>query len=662
MKATQNLIRSCAIAFVLLGAPALSMLAGVNRWTSSWPDVAGVSRVVIDPMDPAVVYAGTLGKGVFKSSNGGLSWSDPSSGELDGINVHSLAIDPLTPSSVYAGTSSGVFKSTDGGASWSGRLLAASIYTLVFPTQKPSTIFGADFDTSYYPKFSSLYESTDEGVTWSRRDSGISILPGAMAIDPMNPSIFYAADWYGGVYKSMDGGSTWRIASGDLSRDFVSALAIDPRDPATLYAGGYFRVLKSVDAGSTWRAASTDLQEYGINALAIDPRNPSTLYAGTYRGVFRSTDGGASWREFNAGMTNFEVVALAIDWTGTKLHAGLLRGGVFDYQIFSGALDISSGALDLSVGSDSKAHLLFADADGRLRIRSVDASGNASGGSTNGPYSGWSPRAVADGSDGLTRVLWTNVDGSAALWLLGPEGNQASYRLGPAAGWTAVDVAASIPGTTHLLWTDTDGRIALWTVDNTGPVSTGPAYGPYPGWTPVAIADGQDGLTRVLWNRVDGSAALSLFGPEGLLASYRFGPVAGWTAADIAVGADGQSRILWTHRDGRMALWRVDREGSPTALGPIYPPPPGFTANRVAAGPDGLTRVLWTDVNGAAVLWVMSADNTLVESLSLPPAPVWGSPAPGRGPGATPTNSSCFPLTTPAQATLEQEGSVFSGP
>jgi photosystem II stability/assembly factor-like uncharacterized protein len=613
--------RTGFLALVALGALTLSAgtaSAGVNRWTSSGP-VAGVRCVAIDPMNPGIVYAGTSRSGVFKSSNGGLSWGDPSSGELDGISVHSLAVDPQAPSSVYAGTPSGVLKSTDGGATWSDKRLAGAIYNLVFGSQK-STIYAADFDDgAYYPGPSAVYRSTDDGETWSRRVNAFAIIPGTLVVDPTQPSTLYAAtsDSFG-VYKSVDAGSTWRAGSG-VTGFFVTALAIDPRDPSTLYAGTYFGILKSVDAGSTWRVASSDLNGYSVTALAIDPREPSTLYAGTYRGVFRSTDGGASWRDFNTGLTRFDVATLAIDRTGTRLHAGSRTGGVFDYQIFS-------GALDLSVGSDNRASLLFADLDGRAVIRTIDSSGNSFSGSPYGPYSGWSPRAVADGSDGLTRVLWNNlnVDGSAALWLVGPEGNGASYRLGAGAGWTAVDVAASIPGTTHLLWTDTDGRIALWSVDNAGPVSTGTAYGPYPGWIAVAIADGQDGLTRVLWNRVDGSAALSFFGPEGLRASYRFGPGAGWTAADVAVGADGQTRILWTHGDGRIALWRVDSAGSPTALGPTYPPPPGFTAGRIAAGPDGLTRVLWTGANGTAVLWIMSADNVFQKSISLGPDAVGG--------------------------------------
>lgn len=647
MKAMRIPTRCCVIVFALLAVSGTPVLAGVNRWTSSVSAVR-VDHVVIDPVDPDVVYAGTL-QGVFKSSNGGLSWSDPSNGELDGTKVHCLAIDPLTPSNVYAGTDQGVLKSTDGGATWNDTRTAGVIYNLIFGSQK-STIYAADVDdVGYPPAPSAVYKSTDDGEVWSRVSAGFSIGPRSLVMDPTEPSTLYAGT-SGGVYKSVDGGSTWCLASRDLATYDVGALALDPLDPATLYATASLpgsgecplicpwlraqqsgrgltgvnrwtssgpvagawasdgAIFKSTDAGTTWRVLSRPPELAGFRALAINPRDPLTLYATTYVGIFRSTDGGVRWHEFNTGLTNRDMISLAIDWTGTRLHAGGW-GGVFELQV-------SSGAVDLSVGSDNRTRLVLSDIEGRLRLQDIDRSGKSGSSGPFGPYHGWDPRAVADGSDGLTRVLWTNADGSAALWLVGPGGNQA-HRIGPVAGWTAVDVAASIPGTTHLLWTDVEGRVALGIVGNAGDVSMGRAYGPYPGWTAVAIADGQDGLTRVLWRRFDGSAGLSFFGSGGLLASYGLGGASGWTAVDVAVGADGQSRILWTHRDGRMALWRVDGDGNPTARGPVYPPPAGFWASRVASGSDGLTRVLWTGPSGSAVLWTMSADNVFQESFPV---------------------------------------------
>ena len=599
------------LAAIALAAPVA--FAGVNRWTTSGPFGVPLSSVAIDPTNPETVYAGTGGE-VIKSTNGGLSWRtcletpsglaifysglaiDPlfSSNVYAATNVgvfkstdaggswaairppssnpvaYSVAVDPTNPSTILAGTAGGLFKSTNRGGSWSGRLLAASVYSLVFAPQRPSTIYGADFQYSYYYYFTSqLHRSTDASATWSSHGAGILISPGALAVDPTNPSILYAGSYdRGGVYKSLD-------------------------------------------FGSTWRRANSELGSSPVLALVIDPRNPSTLYAANSTGVFRSTDGAVTWREFNTGLPSYPpVVSLAIDPTGTRLHAGThpfqstaFVGGVFDYQIFS-------GALDLSVGPDNKTRLLFTDLDNRAALRSIDNAGRPTLSDPHGPYSGWQARAVADGSDGLTRVLWNNLDGSAALWLRGPTENLASYLYRPAAGWTAVDVSEGSDGTTHLLWTNLDGRAELTSVAVSGAQVSRATYGPFDGWLARSISIGADGLTRLLWSNSDGRVGLSLIDAGRIVATHRFAPAPGWTARDIAVSSDSQARILFVNASGHMLLWSVDNSGAVTNSGTVYSPPEsGQTATRVSAGGDGLTRVLWTGPEGAGTLWLMSLDN-----------------------------------------------------
>jgi len=114
----------------------------------------------------------------------------------------------------------------------------------------------------------------------------------------------------------------------------VSALAIDPATPATLYAGTSGGVFKSTDGGANWSAVNTGLTATNIQALAIDPATPTTLYAGTWGGgVFKSTNGGESWSAVNTGLTNTDVRALAIDPdTPATLYAGTWGGGVFSIQ------------------------------------------------------------------------------------------------------------------------------------------------------------------------------------------------------------------------------------------------------------------------------------------------------------------------------------------
>src|SRR5213594_1715584 len=90
--------------------------AAVNVWTTNGPAATRILVLAIDPDSPTTIYAGAESSGVFKSSDGGGSWTHTS---LTGVDVRALAIDPLTPTTRYAGTyGAGVFKSTDGGTSW----------------------------------------------------------------------------------------------------------------------------------------------------------------------------------------------------------------------------------------------------------------------------------------------------------------------------------------------------------------------------------------------------------------------------------------------------------------------------------------------------------------------------------------------------------------
>src|SRR6266850_2477863 len=164
----------------------------------------------------------------------------------------------------------------------------------------------------------------------------------ALAIDPLTPTTLYAGT-AGGVFKSMDGGASWS-AIGLIN---VSALAIDPLTPTTVYAGiGTFDmgalggVFKSTDGGVSWNA--TGSLTGIVWSLAIDPLTPTTVYAGTLGydsfdtepgslgGVYKSTDGGASW---SRGLSN--VSALAIDpLTPNTLYAGVYDEAANDSAVY----------------------------------------------------------------------------------------------------------------------------------------------------------------------------------------------------------------------------------------------------------------------------------------------------------------------------------------
>jgi hypothetical protein len=163
-----------------------------------------------------------------------------------------------------------------------------------------------------------VYKSVDGGETW--RAAGLlgqQIL--TLAVDPTTPTTLYAGVQEGGVQRSDDCGETWRAVG--LPGRSVRALAIHPVEPAILYAGtddrGQNALFRSVDGGATW-SESVGTGYGGITAVVIDPNAPETVYATSEIGLLRSTDGGATWSRNLIALTRVSVCGAQIPAPGHR--------------------------------------------------------------------------------------------------------------------------------------------------------------------------------------------------------------------------------------------------------------------------------------------------------------------------------------------------------
>ena len=330
-----------------------TLYAGTNRsvfkstdggagWNASSAGLTAtvVNAVVIDPSLPATLYAGTTEGGVFKSTDGAVSWTAINAGlasELTAtpnLTVRALVIDPTNPATLYAGTGgggAGIRKSTNAGASWTAvnsGLTFDLFFSLAIDPINPTTLYAGTFGSN---NPIGLFKSTNGGGNWTAISIGLTnTVVSALAIDPSDPKTLYAGTRGGGVLKSTNGGTDLTAINTGLTNAEVNALAIDPSASATLYAGTSGGVFKSTNGGENWTAVSTGLTNTVVSALAIDPSATETLYAGTRGGgVFKSTNGGSAWTAFNAGLHNPTVNAVAIDpVVPTRLYAGT-GGGVW---------------------------------------------------------------------------------------------------------------------------------------------------------------------------------------------------------------------------------------------------------------------------------------------------------------------------------------------
>jgi hypothetical protein len=310
-------------ACLLLSAVLLSCAAPANGsdWTNVGPEIGTAASLAFDPHDPAIAYLGA-GSGIYKTSDAGITWNHTG---LAGWRVMRIFIDPQNTSNLYAqgnypvgddDSIAKVFKSRDGRASW-GDILTES------------TLLAVNGDTLYTlaGNGQGLYKSTDGAATWAPL-SGLpaGLFVSALAVDWANPQTVYAtlqgtvaAHTVVTLYKSTDGGATWKQSDSGLLETFSldgntnalpfapNGIIVDRVNPATLYAPKYAGgVYKSTDAGATWHAANSGMpnnpSSFPIccpSGMTIDPGNPNILYAGglnpTGLGIYRSANGGSSW-------------------------------------------------------------------------------------------------------------------------------------------------------------------------------------------------------------------------------------------------------------------------------------------------------------------------------------------------------------------------------
>lgn len=248
-----------------------------------------IADIALHPERPGTWYVAVGSGGVWKTENAGTTWKPIFDGQ-GSYSIGCLALDPANPSVVWVGTGEnvggrhvgfgdGVYRSRDGGATWERRGLAASehIGKIVVHPARPDTLWVAA-----------------EGPLWS---------PGGER----------------GVYKTTDGGATWRKVLGGGEWTGATDLLIDPRDPDLLYAATWQRqrsvaaylgggpesgIHRSTDGGETWTRLAGGLPTgvMGKIGLALSPQRPDVLYAAIELerrtgGVWRSTDRGATWEK-----------------------------------------------------------------------------------------------------------------------------------------------------------------------------------------------------------------------------------------------------------------------------------------------------------------------------------------------------------------------------
>jgi photosystem II stability/assembly factor-like uncharacterized protein len=333
------------------------------------PAVMGgrVSDIAIDPRNPFIFYVGLGHGGVFKTNDNGVTFQ-PIFDKQPMLSIGALAVAPSDSDVVWVGTGEandrnssdwgdGVYRSTDSGETWQniGLKESRTIARIVVEPKKPEVAYVAAMGDLWKDGGQrGLFKTTDAGKTWkltlhasSPHDARTGCAD--VAIDPANSQVVYAAlyarqrtPWsfasgpsvtdgedVGGIFKSTDGGVTWKKLTGGLpGQTGRIGLAVSASDPKVVMAvvqsyeagfgplddlrsksGGVFR---STDAGETWtRMSAMDPRPFYFSLIRIDPANNQRVYLAGFA-LLVSDDGGKNFREDLTEKTHPDDHALAI--------------------------------------------------------------------------------------------------------------------------------------------------------------------------------------------------------------------------------------------------------------------------------------------------------------------------------------------------------------
>ncbi len=303
------------------------------QWRNIGPFRGGrVNTVSGVPGQPQVYYMGTTGGGIWKSKDGGLNWSNISDGYFGTGSVGAIAVAPSESSVIYVGMGEhavrgvmsshgdGVYKSYDAGKTWkySGLPGSRHIAGIAIHPKDPDVAYVAVQGAAFGPsKDRGVYRTDDGGGSWEKV-LFIDDQTGAadISIDQHNPRVLYAAMWDhqrspwkirsggpgSGIYKSMDGGSTWqKLREGLPAAMGKAAVEVSKANPDWVYAcveaeqGGVFR---STDGGKHWQHISKDkrttARAWYYTEVVTDPKDVETIYI-LNAPLLKSTDGGKTF-------------------------------------------------------------------------------------------------------------------------------------------------------------------------------------------------------------------------------------------------------------------------------------------------------------------------------------------------------------------------------
>jgi len=341
-----------------------SINAGASYYSVFDKYCQSIGAVAINQKNPSVVYVGTgesnmrntvsIGNGMYKSTDGGDNWKKIGLDSTE--HISKIIIHPENPDIIYVAAPGalwsnskhrGLYKSINGGETWEKIFFIndkTGCADLLMDPSNPNILFASMWEFRRQPysfnsggKGSGLYKSTDGGKTWKEINKGLPPKPFgriAMTLAPSDPKQMLAIveSSTTGLYISSDAGETWKSQSATLNvtaRPFYfSTISVDPKDPKRVYRPA-FSFAYSSDGGYSFTEASGDggWVHSDMHAIWINPAHTNIIYVGTDGGVYMSVDKGVTW-QFNHGLPVGQFYHVAYDMKEPyNIYGGLQDNG-----------------------------------------------------------------------------------------------------------------------------------------------------------------------------------------------------------------------------------------------------------------------------------------------------------------------------------------------
>jgi len=284
-------------------------------------------QVRVDPIDPMSVFV--MGVPLFATQNGGQSWFEVSN-DIH-VDHHAMVIDEAT-STILEGNDGGLYISNTYGSSWSkiNNLPITQFYAIDIDYLKPERIYGGTQDNNTIRTLTGAVDDWDPILG----GDGMYTL-----VDYTNSNIIYAEYQWGNLFRSNNGGNNMNYIAQDWEnerKNWSAPLAMHPEDPSILYFGTY-RIWKTFDRGNNWTPFSDDLTQgidqyfHTITTITISFVDPSIILVGTGDGKVQvSTNDGLTWTDVSAGLPNRWVTRVAPDPFDSQTIYATLSGFRWD--------------------------------------------------------------------------------------------------------------------------------------------------------------------------------------------------------------------------------------------------------------------------------------------------------------------------------------------